>query len=120
MERRAYPRVKVSHSILYLSEIYPSPRVASTVDLSLGGTKIETFYSLTSGEYLQVSVAIHPQVIKCKGKVVYTQQETGEKLKAGIQFKEMSDGDKIYLRQYLFHVVEQQAISYLSSEKTPL
>ena len=121
MERRAYPRVEVSHPVLYISDIYPSPKAASTVDLSLGGTRIETLYSLIQGERLQVSIAIRPEVIKCKGEVVHTQWPDGERPKAGVRFEEMSEGDKVYLRQYLFHVLEQQAMESIpSSEKTPL
>ena len=34
-ERRSYPRVEVSHPVLYFTDIYPRPKAASTVDLSI-------------------------------------------------------------------------------------
>lgn len=40
-----------------------------------------------------------------------------ERMEAGIQFEELPEHDKLYLRQYLFHVMEQQAMSCLSPEK---
>jgi c-di-GMP-binding flagellar brake protein YcgR len=116
MDRRAYPRVEVSHPVLYISDTYPRPKAASTIDLSLGGTRIETTYPLMSGEGLDISVALHPQVIKCKGKVVHTVQETNDKLEAGVQFEALSPHDRLYLKQYLFHVMEKRAIESLSQE----
>ena len=106
VERRAYPRVEVSHPVLFFTDIYPRPKVARTVDLSLGGTKIETPYSLISGERLEISIAIHPQVIKCRGKVVHVLQVSGEKPQAGIRFEEISEHDRFYLQQYISSVLE--------------
>ncbi len=117
MERRGHPRVSVSHSALYFSDIYPRPRVASTVNLSLGGAKIETPYRLISGEGVEISIAIQRQAIKCKGKVIYVIESTRGKTQAGIQFKELSKPDKLYLRQHLFNVMEAEALSSL--DKTP-
>jgi len=105
MERRSHPRVEVSHPVLYFNDIYPSPKVNSTLDLSTGGARIETPYSLITGERLEITIAIDPQVIKCRGEVVYVLDSMGEGPKAGIRFEELSAHDKIYLRQYLAHVV---------------
>jgi len=113
-EKRNYPRVKVSHPALYFTHVCPRPRVASTVDLSMGGTRIETPYSLFSGEDLEISIAIHPQVIKCTGRVVHIQQVTGKRpeawhrFEAGLQFEEMSTEDRLYLGEYLSDVMKQR------------
>jgi len=40
--RRDHLRVKVSHPVLYFSEAYPRPQIASTNELSVAGTTIET------------------------------------------------------------------------------
>ena len=109
MERRAHPRVEVSKSVLYVSDIYPRPKVASTVDLSLGGTRIKTLYSLNSGEGIEISIAIHPEVIKCRGKVVYAQQVADNRLEAGVRFEEMSRQDRLYLGGYISHVMDRLA-----------
>ncbi len=120
MERRAYPRIETSHAVLYRSNVHPRPKVASTLDLSVGGAKIVTPHSLMAGETLRLSIAIHPEVIECKGEVVHVLWPDGEKLKAGLRFEEISEGDRLYLKQYLFHVMEKQAITNLSPEETPL
>ena len=109
MERRVHPRVEVSHPVLYFTDIYPRPKVARTVDLSLGGAKIETPYSLISGERLEISIAVHPQVIKCRGKVIHIQWRNDERLRAGVQFGELSNLDKLYLGQHISYITEHQA-----------
>ena len=119
MERRADARVEVSHSVLYRSDFYPRPNVASTLDLSLGGARIETLYSLNAYEGLAISIAIQPQVIESRGKVIHVRELENGRIEAGIQFEEMAEHDRLYLKQYLFHIMEQQAISSLSPNKIP-
>jgi len=119
MEKRAYPRVQVSHTVLYHLEFYPRPTIASTLDLSLGGTKIESLYRLSLEEGLGISITIQPQIIRSEGKVVHVLERDNGKFEAGIQFREMSEYDREYLKQYLFQVMEQQAIASLSSDGTP-
>jgi len=78
-ERRSYPRIGVSGSVLYSKDICPRLTVGSTVDLSMGGTKIESLYSLAKGERLEMSIAIGPKAIRCRGKVIYVlQPESGK------------------------------------------
>ena len=108
MERRNYPRWGVSHPVLYFTDIYPRPKAASTLDLSLGGARIETLYCLITGERLEITIAIRPQTIKCRGKTIYVSGPEGGRMKAGIIFEELSEHDRNYLRQYLSHVMEQR------------
>lgn len=108
IERRSHPRVEVSHPVLYLNVIFPRPKVGSTVDLSIGGTRIETPYSLITNEILDISIAINPHVIKCRGEVVHVLDLIGERLQAGVRFEEMSKQDKLYLGEYISYVMEQQ------------
>jgi len=113
IERRSHPRIRVSHPALYFSHIYPRPRVASTVDLSLGGTRIETPYSLIFGEHLDISIAIRPQVIQCRGRVAHVRTSQGEdspiglRFEAGIRFEGMSEQDRLYLTDYLSGMMEE-------------
>jgi hypothetical protein len=109
MERRIHPRVEASHRVLFSADIYPRPRIVSTVDLGLGGTRIETTpFSLVPGEGLEISMLIHPKVIKCRGKVVHILRLKGERLQAGVAFEEMSKQDKLYLREHISRLLEQR------------
>jgi len=108
IERRNFPRVEASHPVLYFTESYPRHKAAWTLDLSLGGTRIETSDSLTTGERFWINIAIHPETIKCRGKAIYVLDPENGSMKAGIQFEELSEHDKLYLRQYLSYVLEQR------------
>jgi len=108
MERRNHPRVNVSHPVLYISQIYPRPNVASTLDLSLGGTRIQSLYTLNRDEGLEITIAIRSHVIKCRGRVVHTVERKRWKTEAGIKFEEMPAHDENYLRQYLSQAMDEQ------------
>jgi c-di-GMP-binding flagellar brake protein YcgR len=106
-ERRSQPRVGVSHPVLYVSDIRPRPKVGSTIDISLGGARIQTLQSLISGERLKISIAIRSQVIKCEGRVVYILWSCGENTKAGIRFEDLSGEDRDHLEEYIVDVLQQ-------------
>ena len=107
-ERRRYPRIEAFHPVLYYSDIYPRPKVASTLDLSLGGARIETRYILMQDEGLDVSIAIQPEVIRCKGKVMYVLNSEGERLQVGVRFEDLSLQDSDFLGQYISSILDQQ------------
>ncbi len=112
-----HPRVKVIHPVLYSSDIFPSLRTASTLELSLEGIKIETPYTLEKGEGLEIYIGIHSKVIKCRGCVADTEWRDGEKLKARVEFEEISKEDGLYLAEYISHISsrrDQKAVSSLS------
>jgi len=109
MERRSHPRVEVSHPVLCFTDIYPKPKGASTLNLSLGGTRIETSYGLVTGQRLEITIAIRPQAITCRGKTVYVLGPENGSAKAGIKFEELSEYDRLYLREYLSHAMKERA-----------
>jgi hypothetical protein len=67
------------------------------------------------GEGLDVSIAIHPRAVKCRGKVVHLLQVLDERavggvrVEAGVSFEEMSEDNEVYLRGYLTDLLEQKA-----------
>jgi hypothetical protein len=109
LERRHFPRVEVSNPVLHFTGSYPSPKVAWTVDLSLGGTRIESSNGLTAGDRFWMHIGIDHRTIKCRGKAIYAlETETGS-MKAGVKFEDMSKDEKLYLRQYISHIMARQA-----------
>jgi len=110
-ERRSYPRIWVARSVLYTKEAYPRLTLASTLNLSMGGTKIESLYGLAKGDKLDITLGIESRAIKCRGRVIYVVERENRKIRAGIEFEELSAHDKLYLSQYLSHLMEQPAVS---------
>jgi len=111
MERRRYTRAEASQSVLYSSDIYPRANVASTLDLSRGGARIRIPYSLIAGEAIDLAIAVHPRLIKCRGKVVYVEWLGDGKMEAGIEFEGLSFQDRQYLGQYLLSRGRRVALS---------
>ena len=109
MEKRIHPRIEVTCPFLYSTDIYPRPKVASTLDLSMGGARIETLYFLIEGERFEISIAINSKVIKSRGHVVHAEWPVGERRKAGIQFQEISKKDGLYLGEYISFIRDQKA-----------
>ena len=101
-ERRNHPRIKVSLTALYDSEIWSSSRVVTGADLSLTGIRIRTSpYRLFSDEDLEISFILCGRVIRCTGKVIHVQESEDGKQEAGIRFGDLSDQDRLYLKKYL-------------------
>jgi len=109
-ERRNHPRVSVSHPVLYFTDVDPTPRLGLTVDLSLGGTQIESLQNLTRNEEIEIAIHTDLLVVKCKGKVIYVLEPEKGRVKAGIRFDAMSEYDKLYLVHHLFYIMEQQTL----------
>ena len=109
MEKRKATRVEACHPVLYFTDIYRRPKVGSTRDLSLGGIRMETPHDLVKGERLEVTIAIRPQAITCRGKAIYVSMPETGKTQAGIQFEGLSEYDELHLRQYLSEVAQQRA-----------
>jgi len=109
LEKRIHPRIEVSHAALYSKDIYPRQTIASILDLSMGGTKIETFYGMRRGDRLEITIGTRPEAIKCRGKVIHVSLPENGKVKAGIEFEELSAHDKLYLGQYLSYLMKQRS-----------
>ena len=107
IEKRNDPRVYECHPVLFLTETSPSQREASTLDLSLGGLRIETSYDLKAGERLEICIDVPPQLIKCKGKVIHVLKLRDEKTKVGVRFENLSNQDRLYLGKYISYTIEQ-------------
>ena len=105
MGKRIFPRVRVSHPINLQSNRYSNDQTALTHDLSAGGAGIESGCSIVPGEMLRISLVIPPQIIRCKAKVVHALRLIGEKVRAGVQFEDISKEDTLYLEGYLSRFV---------------
>jgi c-di-GMP-binding flagellar brake protein YcgR len=108
VERRKYPRIEASHPVLYYCHVYPRPKVASTLDLSLGGARVETRYVLMEHEGVDITIAIQPQVIRCRGTVMYVLDGMSEKLQVGVRFDDLCFEDTTILEQYILSRMGEQ------------
>jgi len=109
LEKRRGVRVQVSGTVLYRKHIYPRLTIASFLDLSMEGTRIESLYPLNVHEKIELSIAMGEKAMKCRGRVRYVlREEEDGKVRAGVEFEPLSESDRVYLRQYLSYVEEAQ------------
>jgi c-di-GMP-binding flagellar brake protein YcgR len=106
-ERRSHPRVKVSHPVLYCTDISPTPRLATIVDLSMGGAAIRTPHRLTNGQVIWLTMIIDRQVTTCRGSVVHVLLDE-ERPMAGVRFERMSQQVRVHLGEHISHLLEQR------------
>jgi hypothetical protein len=112
MERRRHPRVAAPISALHFSPIFPMPKMNSTVDVSVGGTGIETPHALIPGERIEICIGIQPGAIKCQGEVVHVLWSKGETPAAGIRLQNLSKQDRSRVGKYISPIAETQSPSH--------
>jgi len=110
MERRCDPRVPVSYPVYYQGDSYPSARVASILDLSVGGVRIETLQALTVGDVLDMTIMVRSKLINCKGAVMHVVGWRGESLEAGIRFLGLLKQDRLYLGGFISYAMARQLV----------
>ena len=98
-EARRHPRYAVHKPISYL---YEGKRfLALTLNLGLGGTRIETRHYLPEDEPLDIHIDLGPNSIWTKGRPVYSWFLSGSRYISGLQFTEVSEQDQSSLKDYL-------------------
>ena len=76
-------------------------RTSNTVDLSLGGTRIESVFPMRVGEVLQVSIVIGGNTISPLGRVVHGKERLQLRYDSGFNFETLRQDDRDYLFEYL-------------------
>jgi hypothetical protein len=100
-DRRVYTRIRTALPVMCRKDSGSIPYEGSTMDLSIGGAAIETWYPLTEGELLEFSMAFGSKPISYSAQVVYVKRLNGKRFRAGLQFREMSEGKRRLLKRYL-------------------
>ena len=90
-ERRRYPRYDAVPEITYSYGFYNEPIEAKTLELSLGGARIQTDLPLLTGETLEVNIAVEDEEIDVMGKVVHTHRISETSFVVGLGFENISE-----------------------------
>ena len=94
-ERRKYPRVTSVNLLSYDSfdeEGKPLERgMGKTLDISLGGLLLETKVPIEAQYVLLMAINIREELIKIKGRVVYSREAEPGIFHSGIRFKEKNE-----------------------------
>ena len=98
-DRRRYPRFPASHHVRF--KYNGRTRTSNTLDLSLGGAKIETVFPMRVGDVIQVSIVIGGSTISPTGRVIHGIELPELRYNAGFTFEGFKEDDQDYLAQYL-------------------
>jgi PilZ domain-containing protein len=96
-DRRAHPRFKSVNSVEIYSDDQTAPIRARTADVSLGGCFIEMPNPLAKGTDVRIALWVRDSKLWVKAKVITSTPGYG----IGVQFTEISEQEKIQLKQFL-------------------
>ena len=105
-ERRRYPRYDPVPEITYSYGFYNEPINAKTLELSLGGARIQTDLPLLVGETLEVNISVEEEEIDVVGKVVHTHRISDKSFIVGLSFENVSEVKKKVLNHFFRDYVE--------------
>ena len=78
-------------------------KMSRSMNVSLGGVKLQSDYSVDSGEVLDISMALRENLINFQGKVVYVRGSEDQGFELGISIEDIADEDKIALRRFIYY-----------------
>jgi len=101
---RSNPRYAVPKIISYY---YRGKRFLTlTMDLGVGGMKIETCHCLPRDRDLNLRLVLGPNSMRLKGRTVYSHRHSGGKIVTGIQFLGVSEENRTSLQGHLASLME--------------
>ncbi len=89
-EKRRFPRFPVSGTVI--CSRYGREMTMRTLNISLGGLKLETNFDLRSGETMDLTILINGTRIQCRGTIL-TIEEFGNKVQARLRFTRTSNSE---------------------------
>jgi len=97
-EKRKFPRYPVERTVI--CHRFGKERSMRTVDIGLGGLKLESNFDIRTGESMDFAILTNSTSIRCKGTVLATEEFQG-KVQARLTFSRTSDRDFRKLSNYL-------------------
>jgi hypothetical protein len=108
-ERRRYPRFKLSQELAY--EWGETGGTVRTVDLSLGGIKIQTDSPIPVDERLEFILVLDYEAINPVGKIVWSKPSSGGRYDVGISFETISHRCLKRLQRFLEEIVVREKVA---------
>ena len=98
-EKRKHPRLRVKCPVSFIFS--ETLRIGETLDLSLGGMKIQSRYMLLRGETYDFTIVMNGRAINPKGKVVYIQNQSEFVYGTGVSFVNLGQDHQNRLSGFL-------------------
>jgi hypothetical protein len=108
-EKRKFPRFAITKTVICFR--YGRQMTMRTLDISLGGLKLEANFDLGVGESMNLSIVTNGTSIPCKGRIVAI-EDFKNKVHARLRFAHASDRDFRRLSDYLNSLSRGKAVSF--------
>ena len=98
LEKRKFPRFTLTNRVICFR--YGRQMIMRTLNISLGGLKLEANFDLGVGESMDLAILANSTRIHCKGMVLAI-EEFRDRVHARMRFARISDVDSKKLSDYL-------------------
>jgi len=106
-DRRDSIRLKMDYPALYTRFDTQGracdQKISHSMNVSLGGVKLQSSFPVDSGETLDISMALGENLITFKGKVTYVRGSEDQGFELGISIQDIEDQDKISLTRFIYY-----------------
>ncbi len=97
-EKRKFPRFPITGRVI--CSRYGRQMTMQTLNISLGGLKLEANFDLRVGETMDFAILINGTRIQCRGRILAI-EEFGNKVQARLRFTRTSNSEHRKLSDYL-------------------
>ncbi len=97
-EKRKFPRFAITNRVICFR--YGRQMIMRTLNISLGGLKLEANFDLGAGESMDLAILTKSTRIHCRGMVLAI-EEFRDRIHARLRFVRISDVDFMKLSDYL-------------------
>jgi hypothetical protein len=108
-EKRKFPRLPVTKPAICFR--YGKQMSMRTIDISLGGLKLEANFDLAIGESIDFAILTNGTRIRCKGRILGI-EDLKNKVHARLRFAQISDMDFQKLANYLDNLSREKGMPF--------
>jgi len=113
-DRRNSTRIKISSSAIYTRFDNKGraceQKASKSMDISSGGVRIKSDFPVDSGELLEITIALGPNMVSFKGRVVHANPSEGQGFELGISIEEIDNQDRVALTRFVIQKWRREGI----------
>jgi len=113
-EKRIAPRIESSNLLSYVcldeNNHEMMQGMGRTLNVSEGGILLETHVPIDPHHIVSLTIALENDLMDLKGKIAYSRKREDGKFESGIEFMEMDEEKRRFIRQYILIFRDQENI----------
>jgi hypothetical protein len=78
-------------------------KMSRSMNVSLGGMRLQSSFPVDSGEMLDITVALGENLVAFKGKVIHVTGSEDQGFESGISIEDIEKKDKIALTRFIYY-----------------